>query len=342
MLVWLVSAGNRVPLRTMLPGLLGGALLALPGVWFGLSLTMGVDAEVVTQANVIQVFERLPHHLLPHGFKEGFIQRQLLLWAVFLLLCSVTPATHADRRLRWFVGGAMLLAVIGFAVACLAVTTRDSQMGNFACNVLRYYWFRMADIMVPLGVALVGLQYVATGLARHRVRQRWWLAVLVAVSVFDLAKQTAHLPAPLNPYASVVPARPDERMVYEDWLAVCRWAAENTPPGTLFLTPRSSVTFKWHSGRDEVVTMKDMPQDAASVVAWWERLRDIHGYPQPEVRPWFRSLSERGFKQVQELGQKYHADYAVVEMLPDVPRWNEKPVFENTTYAVYRIHKSTE
>ena len=37
----------------------------------------------------------------------------------------------------------------------------------------------------------------------------------------------------------------------------------NTPPDAPFITPRLNVSFKWRTGRPEVVNRKDIPQDAA-------------------------------------------------------------------------------
>ncbi len=64
---------------------------------------------------------------------------------------------------------------------------------------------------------------------------------------------------------------------HADWHRVCAWAAGHTPPDAVFLTPWQTQTFRWHSGRAEVATFKDVPQDAASIVGWWKRLNGIHG-----------------------------------------------------------------
>ena len=40
----------------------------------------------------------------------------------------------------------------------LAIGIRD-----FAASLLRFYWFRMSDVFVPLGVTLVGLDWLLHG-----------------------------------------------------------------------------------------------------------------------------------------------------------------------------------
>ena len=61
------------------------------------------------------------------------------------------------RRLGWFVATAALIAGIGVAV--------DSVLRHHpgtAASLLRFYWFRLSDVMLPVGIALWGL----SGLSR--------------------------------------------------------------------------------------------------------------------------------------------------------------------------------
>jgi len=67
-LAWLISGRREAPLRVIWPGIVLGALLALPGVIPALALDWGVDPQVRCQAHQIYVFHRLPHHLLPRAF----------------------------------------------------------------------------------------------------------------------------------------------------------------------------------------------------------------------------------------------------------------------------------
>jgi hypothetical protein len=87
-----------------------------------------------------------------------------------------------------------------------------------------------------------------------------------------------------------------------------------------------------------VATWKDMPQDAASVVEWRQRLREIYGADHPTAaKPWRTSLAEAGAARVQELAAKYGAQYAIVDISPDIPRLTLDPVYENGSYAIYRF-----
>ena len=48
---------------------------------------------------------------------------------------------------------------------------------------------------------------------------------------------------------------------------------DNTPDDSLFLTPTKQQTFKWYAQRAEVVNWKDVPQDAAGILQWYERVQ---------------------------------------------------------------------
>jgi hypothetical protein len=127
-----------------------------------------------------------------------------------------------------------------------------------------------------------------------------------------------------------VVSRADKFMVDADaWRSVCHWAAYSTPPGTIFITPKSSNSFKWYSGRDEVATWKDMPQDVRSLLDWYRRLNELYG--------------DHGLR---DLAAKHGAQYAIVE-LPTL-EWvdeqalfaNAKPIYRNSSYAVFPLTKT--
>ena len=74
------------PLGSMWPGLLGGFLLALPGLLPALALNWGVDRETVQAANINYVYDRLPHHLNPWRFPPHLVIPFVLLCAVWFAL----------------------------------------------------------------------------------------------------------------------------------------------------------------------------------------------------------------------------------------------------------------
>jgi hypothetical protein len=131
------------------------------------------------------------------------------------------------------------------------------------------------------------------------------------------------------------------RRVFEDWRGLCEWVAANTPPNACFITPRMQQTFKWYAGRSEVCSWKDVPQDAAAVVEWWERHLEI--YPRRVV---VGGLVAHGEERLRELAEKYGADYIVLDRYAGSRRLLFPRVYPASvetapsSYEVYQIPRS--
>ncbi len=328
--VWLFSPGDRRPLRTMIPALVGAAGLSLVGVVPALELTAGCDPQVVARANVIYVFERLAHHLVITGMPSSFVDRFLLLGLFWALVEYITPSNLAARRLRRFVVAALGIACAGTALSLLQYVDQ-----RWAARLLRFYWFRLADVMLPLGAALAGVRLVHDRLCCRAPGAKQLAAVAVGVALLHTGGYAAVRMVPTVP-------RADAGKVYDflAWRDVCRWIrfSEQIPPDARFLTPRMAQTFKWYARRSEVATWKDIPQDAPSVARWWDTLCDVYALRRGDgpIR-WIGSLARWPTWRLVHLGRKYGAEYLVAY------RWPRHPfpvLYENRTYVVYRITDS--
>jgi hypothetical protein len=231
------------------------------------------------------------------------------------------------HRISQFAWGAALLAISGFVIELVCW---DEPL--VAASLLRYYWFRLTDFAAPMAVALFVVALIAVGLERKRAWAVWTLIValvLVGWRVSSVARLRA-----LNP---VPPA--DARMRdFVAWVETCEWVAQNTPPDALFLTPRLNHSFKWRTGRPEVVTRKDIPQDARNIIEWNRRIKDIYyteidGLEQP-----LDSIGILGTERVRELALKYGAQFALMDrgQLLSLPI-----AFRNEEYVVYRIETTS-
>jgi hypothetical protein len=325
---WWLGRGQRPPLRSIWPGLAGGLALALPGLVPVLLLDWGAPADVAREASTIQVLHRLKHHLDPATFRPEAMLRHFWLVGAWVLLCRLTPYDLAQRRLRLVISISILTALTGI---CLAKLTRWDA--GLTAAVLRYYWFRMGDALLPAGVSLVGLAFAHYLLRLNPLMGRFWLGFALAIGSLFMAGAGIERVFPQLPRGD----RPGKVANYEDWRAACQWVAEHTPSDARFLTPRMAQTFRWYGQRAEVVSWKDMPQDAAGIVEWWQRVHDLHwegDMPGDPAGRWRGSLNERTPADLRRLGEKYGANYLITEANPplDLPL-----LYQNDTYAVYDL-----
>lgn len=323
---WLFSGKHRPALRSLLPGLAIGGLLALVGVVPALVMNEGLSAELRAQANIIYVYYRLPHHLVPSAFGWLFWARGIALVLVWLTFVCMMRGGEKQRVLSGFVGGAIAIALAGVMITVLTPFGSAVQ-----ASLLRWYWFRLADAVVPLGVALL-----ATALAVQLAQRRpgWgiaWSGMLIVACGLHLAEYLPYRLAPSRPRADAV-GRIEN---FTDWLATCEWVREHTPTEALFITPRLNQTFKWRTGRAEVATWKDLPQDATAILLWWERMLTLHTERTADGQlVWRYRLSTLPTEQVIALGEQMQADYLLTERFPRL----ELPLeYQNNTYAVYRL-----
>jgi len=150
------TADGRRQQRLYVPfvGIIVGGATALCGLLPVLMLNSGVSAEVISKANQIYVFERLPHHLVPYLIKESFMLRFALLTVIWIVLCRNLGGGRRQRIFNGFVWGTLGLTAIGMILAY-------SLSGNkeLSAAIMRFYWFRLSDIAVPMGVAIGATRY---------------------------------------------------------------------------------------------------------------------------------------------------------------------------------------
>jgi hypothetical protein len=364
---WLLRSRNSPPANSLskrlytFPGAascwiapLAALVIALPGLVPPLLMNRGVDPAVVRQALQIYVFERFPHHLNPANFwSDGFVLPFLWIVGLWLLLWPTASENPGARRLREFTATAVVIALIGSAVSLLSLYDRA-----LAAAWMRFYWYRLVDVAAPLGLALLGVRWLVER------RMRFALATVAAVAAFHLvdgcvlklfsdspvadrhldgdAWRSACLWAIGQPQRPLFPrqSRADRMRHAADWVDVCLWIADphNTPRGARFLTPRSASTFKWYSGRGEVVNWKEAPQDAASLVDWWNRIQDVYATgDQPPLDIYYSSLADAGVPKLQAMAQKYDAGYLVTQV--SVPLLSPPFTIEykNDSFVVYKM-----
>ena len=335
-IAWVLAGKERPLLASLLPAAAGGFVLALPGLIPAVALNWGVPKDVALEAARIYVFERLSHHLVFHRFPVGNQLRFALLVAAWLPLAWSLRRDVGVWRLQLVVGGALAIALAGLLIDQAAViemnlsgkTPDEFQRG--IAGLMRYYWFRLSDALLPVGVALGIVWWLAYWQQTRPVTGNWLLIVamlLAAGNVADVGywRSRQSLPgAILQPrptpdsdavwWLSPRPAANPDAVTAEqwasDWKTVCAWIAENTPRDAKFITPREQQTFKWYAGRAEIANWKDVPQDAASLLEWRSRINALY----PSTRQHHRlDLAAFSDLELLDLARRFGADYLVID-----------------------------
>lgn len=221
----------------------------------------------------IYVQLRVPHHVLPSAWPGR-------LWIVKLALATglFLAVLLASRSQKMRFVAAYALASVALFLAGLGIYAAGQTA------LLRFYWFRFADVMAPL-LALVLLaklvdDFLAGRLAAPRLspdRQAWLRTVIsrsgplltaAAVLLVTLNALQAHLARPTlsDSDASVQPA--------------LAWIAANTAQDAVFLADPSLEDFYVSAQRALFVSFKHSPQSPAELLEWYERIQLAHRGPQ--------------------------------------------------------------
>jgi hypothetical protein len=244
-------------------------LASLPGVWPVLEL-LGNDnlreARIVTW---IQVFYRIQHHLDPMTFSQARNVSYGLMAVLWLLARYRLGWGSSERWFAWFVGASICIALIGVAMGYGERPIESLEQITLRYRLLKFYPFRLADVMLPVAVAITVTGLAASGLedglanfwgGPKRASVRCWL-LFGSLLAFSL----------LFPAVDRNPSRMSDEQ-FRDWLDACRWIREETPADVMVWTPANSWAFKWYAERAEYVSRKDCPQDAKGIIEWNRRM----------------------------------------------------------------------
>jgi hypothetical protein len=372
-LAWIASGRERPSLWQLWPAALGGLILALPGLIPSLALTSHLKADQIAEAYRIYAFDRLAHHLVVHRFPPVYWLRHGLLVAVWMWFVWLHWGDISLRRLMLVIGGTIAIAACGILLD-QGLVLRANLLGQSseayeraAAPLLRYYWFRVEDALVPVGVALaISVSIYQMQWSRPALGQALLAAAIIAASlnVADACYWRARLRVPgavlqqlatadtrLNWWwespiseapsagADVGPSALSARERYKLWQSACSWIAENTPEAAKFLTPRRQQTFKWNAGRAEVATRKDLPQDPESILAWYAAVAEL--YPNDQAHRRF-DLAAFSDDELTSLARKYNCQYIVVERRfgardVSLPRVYPKARAQNPVFEIFRV-----
>ena len=315
------TAGEAANLSPRTAAVAAAVFLACsaPGLWFALDAldANGADAG---RANLLQVYRRLPHHLDPMTFRTpawlGFAHLTLA-WAV---LRRFAVKTTAEPAFAAAVLGSLLVAYAGALIGLRGGDPYAAPLAEARAFLLKFYPFRLADVLVPLAASL------ALAGCAWRVRSRARRAGLAAAVTAALAAA-----ALLTPFYDRNPAGLSPRQA-RAWRQACGWIDRNLPADAVVVTPTGNHAFKWHARRAEYVAFKDCPQDPAGILEWNRRLT--------RLRTWARARHgddpEPGYDRT-ELAELAAATGATHLLAAGLGPVRAEPLFAAGPFRVYGL-----
>ncbi|MCB0713163.1 MAG: hypothetical protein KDD67_12605 [Ignavibacteriae bacterium] len=222
----------------------------------------------------IYVNLRVPHHVLPDLWKGSFWIVELLVGvfaAILLLRIARSP------QLRFFAAlvlGSAFLFGIGLIIWLAGVT-----------DLLRFYWFRFPDTVIPFAVAMMialllsylferypagGSVQESAGDSLARSRSRSWsrmkqggelalIGLLLVLSVSEIVRKIQTFDPVLGWGAT-------------PYVPMFDWIGENTPKNATFMIDPAMQEFYVRAERSLFVSFKHSPQSAEDMVEWYRRL----------------------------------------------------------------------
>lgn len=371
--------------RLLLAGI-GWGLFAASGLIPALSIVRGADAKQAFAADFIQVFHRLKHHLDPFQFHMASNSYYAVMVVLVICLSYFGCQSVPGLQSRWkvlvrYAFVAVLIALAGLAIrsaprmangllslnlfpflhgSLKSIIAQENQLAKW----LKFYPFRLADVTIPLVLALQTTRLIVhwyprwtSRVFRQRPELRSGAAGEVSGSpllnldtALDGGSELVSTQSPLSPMkgfclfgvvylvaivSSIVGMKLDHRLrteLFPDWREACLWLRHNTASNALCYVPSQGFGLKWYAERAEYVSQKDCPQDAAGIVAWNDRLRLIGNWSRQHANGRFT------MRQVQELQSASRIDYLII------PKRNSKlaalplvPVYQNESYQIFRI-----
>jgi hypothetical protein len=193
--------------------------------------------------------------------------------------------------------------------------------------------------MIALSLGLIALQVLAT----HSIHSTLWRRValvatgVMSVGILSLVSvnwTSARLPIGLAHLTANVQTHFSPKNSFD---RLGSWARENTPPDAVFIVPPYTDSFRLVAERAIVVDFKTF----GDALEWRQRMDDLSGgrslalgeayYTQ--LREAYTQLSPEQFA---SLGQKYNAQYVVVER-SQAPLGDFTVVYENDGYFLYQL-----
>ncbi|MFT3921839.1 MAG: hypothetical protein QM778_04835 [Myxococcales bacterium] len=308
-----------------------GPLTGLPGLWVlvGYQVERGHDRNLVANGAQIYVELRVSHHVLPSAWSSR-------LWPLWLGVCVATALLLRRREARYRVVSQYVLVAAAIFCAGLVI------WGLGWHTLLRFYWFRFGDTMIPLLTWFLltmrlSDRYLASASIELGGSRRFSLAWIASAALGA---------ATLSLYFLRGPAELFGEDVRRSWVlpgrrptAVGSWIQRHTDPEASFLIDPILDSFYVDAERAAFVTFKHAPQAEQDLIEWETRLERLAGGAMP---------SAQGLAARAELDAAYRGmagdearqialDYGLDYMLTENP-WLPFPrAYQSDGWTLYRM-----
>jgi hypothetical protein len=323
----------RLVLKNSWPLLITGAF----GLWAVVGQLLPQKGINLGQAWLIYVEYRVPEHVLPSAWSPwgNPWEIELALAAGFFLIMYFLSNSKMGRFVAAFSLGSVCLFLVGLVIYAL---------GN--APLLRFYWFRFPDVMVPFMSLLLIVLFLNDFADRHITKSsrfqrmqfefqtmfRLMPLVIIAFLIITMVQQTNRF---LSSYQASQHPNPPVILSALDWIS------KNTPKQAIFLVDPTESDFYVYAQRAMFVSWKSSPESAPEILEWYKRI--IFCNKNGDLGPYRGraavQLLEYNFYRLKETQIKHIADLYGIDYYLGLA--NQKLSFErvysDSTYAIYKI-----
>lgn len=282
---------------------------------------------------------RVPHHTIPE-----WVIGEWVMFTLFTLILIWVIVKSNQKVLRFF--AIYTLAAVGISVVGLLVYT-FLPIAN-----MKYYWFRLADVLLPffgslLLLAMLKEKWAArfnswmnrTAFIKALLAYPKFLNVgLIALFFFIFGisnKKKIKAVFELSNYTSNLI---EEKSFDKEMVA---WIKANTPQDAIFVVPSFS-NFYLECNRSVIAGFKFSPQDGEQIANWYERMVDLNN-GKPFTKKSFEALREQqgNYAKIDDnhlklLKEKYGATYYLA--FNKKQELNAEMVYHTKRFILYKIN----
>ena len=289
----------------------------------------------------IYIQYRVPHHVFPGAWDTP--ERFLIVGAgvLVVLTAALFGRSRQLRYLGFYALGSLLLFLAGLII-----------YWSGAYDLLRFYWFRFPDTMLPfltlMSLALMLSTYLrgTAPLGRQSKEEEILGSSSVSHRKLGIAGAAAVALVAVLTISRILPQIPGiadkEGRGWGDPTArpMLDWIKTNTPRESVMLVSPTMQSFYVQAERAMFVSFKHSPQSAPDIVEWYRRLTLCNGGIPPtrksndvlgELDRHFYDLDEKSIRHIARL-------YGTTHYLGKPDRTLEFPqVYRTQDYVLYRI-----